>query len=342
MKIIDLRSDTVTRPTKEMYDAITVAEVGDDVARDDPTTARLEKLAAKMLGKEAALFVASGTMGNIVASLAHEVRGKEVILGAESHMFNMEVGGISVLAGGIARTLNYPGEVPDVKMIEAAFRPADIHQVRAGLICLENALGNGRVVPREVMADVYALAGSRGVPVHVDGARVFNAAAALGIDVKELTQYCDTVSCCLSKGLCSPVGAILAGNEGFVEKARAYRKMLGGGMRQSGVISAAGIVSLEVMTKRLLEDHENARYLASALNGMDNITVDMEAVEINMVFAGIDKSPAWKAALPARLLERGIKIYGEMSRGFRFLTHNDVTRQDIDRFLGELTELLAM
>lgn len=340
-RYIDLRSDTVTMPTKEMYEAMVSAEVGDDVAQDDPTAAKLEALAAELLGKEAALYTVSGTMGNLVGVLTHISRGDEVILGQNTHVYNKEVGGLAALGGAVARALPYPGDMPDVDMIAAAIRTEDIHHAPTRLICLENALCNGRVVPPARMAEIYALAQSRGIAVHVDGARIMNAAVALGVDVKELTRHCDTINCCLSKGLCSPIGAVLAGPRDYIRRARKVRKMVGGGMRQCGVTAATGIVSLTKMVDRLAEDHANARYLAARLNAMEGITVDEAAVEINMVFARIQKPAGWRASLPELMLEKGVKIYGEFPDGFRFVTHNDVSREDIDAFLGALQEAMA-
>jgi len=341
VRYIDLRSDTVTLPTKEMYNAMAAAEVGDDVARDDPTANRLEELSAEILGKEAALYVVSGTMGNLASVLAHTSRGDEIVLGAGSHIYNMEVGGLSALASAIPRPIHFPDGIPDPSMIEASIRAENIHHAPVRLISLENALANGRVVTPKVMEEVYALARSREIPVHVDGARIFNASVALGIDVKELTRHCDSISCCLSKGLGAPIGAVVAGDRVFVEKARKYRKMLGGGMRQCGVTAAAGIVAITEMTKRLYEDHENAKYLAKRLGEMPHISADPNAVKINMVFVKIDKPADWKAQIPARMLKEGIKIYGEMGGAFRFVTHKDVLRNDIDFFLEKFGQALA-
>ena len=336
MRYIDLRSDTVTFPTKEMYDAMVTAEVGDDVAGDDPTANHLEELAAEILGKEAALYLVSGTMGNLVSVLTHTSRGDEVILGEGCHIYNMEVGGLSAVASVIPRPLRFPNGIPEPSMIEAAIRPLNIHHAQARLICLENALANGRVVSEAIMSEVYAIAGQHSIPVHVDGARIFNAAVALGVDVKDLTRHCDSINCCLSKGLAAPIGAVVAGKKEFIDRARKYRKMLGGGMRQCGVTAAAGIIALTEMTKRLSQDHENAKYLANKLAAIPHINADPEMAEINMVFADIKIPSEKKAQIVQYMLNEGIKIYPEMGGEFRFVTHNDITRDDIDFFAEKL------
>ena len=251
MNYIDLRSDTVTKPTLAMRAAMAAAEVGDDVYGDDPTVNELERLAAEMLGKEAAMFVTSGTMGNQLGIMSQTRRGDEIIAGAQSHIVMHEVGAAAVLSGVSIRQIDYPNCVPVPEMIAARIRPDDIHEPPTALICIENALANGRVVPLETMAEIRRIADANNLPIHMDGARVFNAATALGVDVKEITQYTDTLSCCLSKGLCSPVGAIFAGPKATVARARKWRKLLGGGMRQAGILAAAGIISLKDMTKRL-------------------------------------------------------------------------------------------
>ncbi len=330
MRIIDMRSDTVTQPTQAMRDAMAFAEVGDDVYRDDPTVARLEALAADMLGKEAALFVTSGTMGNQLCIMTHTSRGDEAIVSDEGHVFIHEVGAAAVLSGITLRQLHFPNGVFDAAMIERAIRSDDIHEPPTSLICMENALSNGRVVSLQVMADVYAVAKKHGIAVHLDGARLFNAATALCVEAREIAQYADSVSCCLSKGLCAPVGTVIAGTRAFIEKARKYRKMLGGGMRQAGFLAAAGILALTDMTKRLKEDHDNAKYMASLLQKIDGVTLDMDSVEINMVFFKVDRPQDVLDAVQARMLEQGVKINGMMEGEFRLVTSNDITRADID------------
>ena len=339
-RFIDLRSDTVTQPTQAMRDAMYTAEVGDDVYEDDPTTNELERRAAEILGKEAALFVTSGTMGNQLGIMAQTVRGDEIIVGAQAHIHMHEVGAVAVLSGVNQRILYYPDCVPDPAMIEAALRPDDIHEPPTAMICVENALANGRVVPVKTMEKIYKLAKKRKIPVHLDGARLFNAAAALGVDVRELTRSCDTVSCCLSKGLCAPVGSILAGPEKVIAKARKYRKMLGGGMRQNGILAAAGLIALTEMPARLHIDHENARYLADRLETVPGVKVFRDRLDINMVFFNVDAPAAKVEELPALMLAQGVKVGGYEEGAIRWVTNNDVSRADLDAAVAALAKAL--
>lgn len=340
MRYIDLRSDTVTRPTLAMRAAMAAAEVGDDVYGDDPTVNELEALAAETLGFEAALFVTSGTMGNQLGIMSQTRRGDEIIAGANSHIFMHEVGAAAVLSGVTVRQVDYPNCIPVPAMVEAAIRPDDIHEPPTSLICLENALANGRLVPVETMAEIRRIADKHGLNVHLDGARVFNAAAALGVDVKEITRYADSVSCCLSKGLCAPVGAIFAGRAETVKRARKCRKLLGGGMRQAGILAAAGILALKEMPKRLSEDHANAKRLAELLSQIDGVSIDKDSVEINMVFFKLDRSAELKAALPEKMKQHGILINPEELGEFRFVTNNDVSAKDVEFVAGTFASLL--
>ena len=340
MRYIDLRSDTVTRPTLAMRAAMAAAEVGDDVYGDDPTVNELEALAAETLGFEAALFVTSGTMGNQLGIMSQTRRGDEIIAGANSHIFMHEVGAAAVLSGVTVRQVDYPNCIPVPAMVEAAIRPDDIHEPPTSLICLENALANGRLVPVETMAEIRRIADEHGLNVHLDGARVFNAAAALGVDVKEITRYADSVSCCLSKGLCAPVGAIFAGRAETVKRARKCRKLLGGGMRQAGILAAAGILALKEMPKRLSEDHANAKRLAELLSQIDGVRIDKDSVEINMVFFKLDRSAELKAALPEKMKQHGILINPEELGEFRFVTNNDVSAKDVEFAAGTFASLL--
>ncbi|MBS7334612.1 MAG: low-specificity L-threonine aldolase [Eubacteriales bacterium] len=340
MRYIDLRSDTVTRPTLAMRAAMAAAEVGDDVYGDDPTVNELEALAAETLGFEAALFVTSGTMGNQLGIMSQTRRGDEIIAGANSHIFMHEVGAAAVLSGVTVRQVDYPNCIPVPAMVEAAIRPDDIHEPPTSLICLENALANGRLVPVETMAEIRRIADEHGLNVHLDGARVFNAAAALGVDVKEITRYADSVSCCLSKGLCAPVGAIFAGRAETVKRARKCRKLLGGGMRQAGILAAAGILALKEMPKRLSEDHANAKRLAELLSQIDGVSIDKDSVEINMVFFKLDRSAELKAALPEKMKQHGILINPEELGEFRFVTNNDVSAKDVEFAAGTFASLL--
>lgn len=340
MRYIDLRSDTVTRPTLAMRAAMAAAEVGDDVYGDDPTVNELEALAAETLGFEAALFVTSGTMGNQLGIMSQTRRGDEIIAGANSHIFMHEVGAAAVLSGVTVRQVDYPNCIPVPAMVEAAIRPDDIHEPPTSLICLENALANGRLVPVETMAEIRRIADEHGLNVHLDGARVFNAAAALGVDVKEITRYADSVSCCLSKGLCAPVGAIFAGRAETVKRARKCRKLLGGGMRQAGILAAAGILALKEMPKRLSEDHANAKRLAELLSQIDGVSIDKDSVEINMVFFKLDRSAELKAALPEKMKQHGILINPEELGEFRFVTNNDVSAKDVEFVADTFASLL--
>ena len=341
MDFIDLRSDTVTHPTDEMRKAMAAAPVGDDVYGDDPTVRRLEELAAKTLGKEAAMFVPSGTMGNQVAIMTHTRRGDEVICSENAHIVIHEVGATAVLSGVCLRTVKSDDDQLTAEAVERAVRPDDIHMPRTGLVEMENALSNGRVMPLEKMKEVYEAAHRHGLPVHLDGARIFNAAAALGVEARAIAQYGDSVMFCLSKGLCAPVGSMVCGDADFIARARKNRKILGGGMRQCGFLAAAGLVALDVMTKRLGEDHENARYMAQRLQKMPGVSLDLDAVELNMVFFKLDAPQQVIDTLPQKMYEQGIKINGVEDGEFRFVTTNDTNRQDIDHALDVFEQIIT-
>lgn len=342
MRYIDLRSDTVTQPTQRMREAMMTAVVGDDVYNDDPTVTKLEVMAAERLGKEAALFVPTGTMGNQIAVMAHTRRGDEIIVGRKCHINVYEVGGAAVLSGCQVYPIDSDDDVLYAKAIESAIRDdSNVHFPRTGLICLENALATGAVVPLPAMQEAYALAKSRGIPVHLDGARVFNAAVSLGVDVKELTACCDSVMSCLSKGLCAPVGSILAGTKEFVEKARKIRKLFGGGMRQAGFLAAAGIIALEDMTARLAEDHENAKWLVSQLCSINGVTQAAKSTDINMAFVSFDRPAELMKKLPALMLEKGIKISMRDTYTARFVTNHDVTREDLEYVVKTIKEIIG-
>ena len=340
MKIIDVRSDTVTQPTEAMRKAMYECPVGDDVYRDDPTVNQLEEEAAKILGKEAALFCTSGTQSNQLGVMTWTGRGDEVIIGDNAHIANHEVGAVAVLSGASMRMLHFKDDIPDAAQIEAAIREEDIHCPPTALICLENALGNGRVVPLEVMKEIHQVGKAHGIPIHMDGARCFNAALALQVDIKELLQYVDSVSCCLSKGLCAPVGSVLAGSRAFIEKARKNRKMLGGGMRQAGVIAAPALIAIQEMPKRLEEDHRNAKKLAEGLAKLEGITCDTAAVQINMVFFRIEGDGEGEHSLHGYLKEKGILVNPGHQGEYRMVTHNGITEEDIDRILEETEAFL--
>ena len=339
MKIIDLRSDTVTHPTDEMRKAMFDVEVGDDVYGEDPTVNSLENMAASKMGKEAALFTASGTMSNVLSVLTHTRPGNEVIMGSEAHVFWYEVGGAAALGGLVMRTVanDINGQMALVD-IEKAIRSKNIHFPETTLICLENTHNRcgGAVLTPEYTASVTRLAHSRGLKVHLDGARIFNASVALNVPASELAKDVDSVCFCLSKGLSAPVGSLLCGTREFIEQARKRRKMLGGGMRQAGVLAAAGIVALEQMIDRLADDHANARRLAEGLADTPGFVVDLDRVQTNIVFFELDPSVKVSAdVVTQRMLEQKVKLIspGVHFRRFRAVTHAWVDRADIDRTL---------
>lgn len=325
--MLDFRSDTVTKPTKEMREAMMNAVVGDDVYQDDPTINELEALAAEITGKEAALFVTSGTMGNQLGIMANTKRGDEIILGAQSHIKNYEVGAAAVLSQVSFHLIDEEAGMMPLEKIEAGIRGVDIHYPETKLICLENAHGSGIVLSLEYMKEVQKIAQKNSIPIHLDGARFFNATTTLGCDPKELAQTVDTLTFCLSKGLAAPIGSILCGSKAFIERARKYRKMLGGGMRQVGVLGAPALISLNKMRHRLIDDHNNAKYFAKQLQEIDSFEVLWDRLDTNMVFvkATIDFN-----ALHDYLLERNIIIGGYKNDSIRIAFHNDIKRADAD------------
>lgn len=331
-EIIDLRSDTVTKPTPEMRLAMAQAEVGDDVYGEDPTVNRLQELGAKMVGKEDALFIPSGTMGNQVAIMSWTSRGDEIIVEEQAHIINYEVGAPAVLSQVQTRPIKGFRGAMDPEEVKAAIRKSNVHFPRTGLICLENThnRSGGCVLPLENMRAIHEIAAASGVPVHLDGARVFNAACALGVDVKEITRYCDSVQFCLSKGLCAPVGSLLAGPKEFIARARKYRKMLGGGMRQAGILAAAGIIALTKMTLRLQEDHDNAKRLAKGILEVNGLSVDMETVQTNMVAVSTRGLGVDGPEFAALMKQYGVLFNADLPYRVRLVTHNDVTAEDID------------
>ncbi len=344
MKIIDLRSDTVTLPSSQMREAIYRAEVGDDVFGEDPTINRFERMAAERAGKESALFVVSGTMGNLVCSLTHCARGEEVILGDKSHMFLNEAGGMSALGGIHPHTVaNQPDGTIRLEDIESAIRGSNVHFPRTRLICLENTHNrcNGAALPAEYFDSVAGLAKRYGLSLHLDGARVFNAAVALGVDVRELTRSVDSVSFCLSKGLSAPVGSAVCGSNEFIAEARRTRKVLGGGMRQAGVLAAAGIVALEEMVERLAEDHANARRLAEGIAQIEGLAVDLGAVQTNILYFDLVSDKVDVQTFLTRLGEKGIKLLCiGGARRFRVVTHYGIEAEDIDMTLAAMREVM--
>ena len=333
MHIIDLRSDTVTKPTPAMRQAMYDAEVGDDVLGDDPTVQRMEELAAARLNKEAGLFVASGTMGNLVCLLTHCGRGDEVILGDQAHTYVYEQGGSSALGGIHPRPLpNRPDGSIDLAVMEAAIRGADIHFPRTRLITLENTHNRcgGAVLPVATMQATGALARKHGLAFHLDGARLFNAAVALNVDVAELVAPCDSVTFCLSKGLGAPVGSVVVGSHAFIEEARRARKIVGGGMRQAGVIAAAGIVALTQMVERLADDHANARRFAEAITGVPGIAIDPASVQSNIVIFEVDHPTISPQQLVDTLWQQGVWTFAIGGKRVRAVTNYHVSVDDID------------
>lgn len=335
--MIDLRSDTVTQPTDDMREAMMHAVVGDDVYDDDPTVKELEMLAASMLKKEAALFVPSGTFGNQLCILTHTNRGDEVIVSHDCHILAHEVGASAVIAGVQLRQIQCQGGRFDLQVLKDYIRTEDIHYPDTGLICLENAHGDGSVIPLEHMAAISEMAKEHQIPIHLDGARVFNAAASLNVDVSEIAKYADSVTFCLSKGLCAPVGSIVAGSQTFIQKAKRNRKLMGGGLRQVGFLAAAGIIALKDMVPRLEEDHMLAKYLADQLEKFPMIEVIKDRLDINMVFF---KMAVDENAFIESMLNHKIKINGIEDGEWRFVTNHDVTKEDIDYVLMTMKQVL--
>lgn len=323
--MIDLRSDTVTRPSAGMRQAMVSAPVGDDVWGDDPTVNRLQELTADLLGKEAALYVASGVQSNLVALMSHCQRGDEYLVGQDAHTYKYEGGGGAVLGSIQPQPLAMApdGTIP-VEVIRNAIKPDDIHFAVTRLLCLENTM-MGRVLPMDYIRSASALADEHDLRKHLDGARIFNAAVKLGIDVREIAGHFDSVSVCLSKGLGAPVGSVLCGSRELIREARRWRKMLGGGMRQAGIIAAAGIYALEHNIARLQEDHEHAALLARELGGLAELQLDMTMVQTNMVF--IKPAQGTARALAAFLEQRSILV--DPGTTIRMVTHLDVGRADV-------------
>ena len=340
-RIIDIRSDTVTQPTPEMRRAMAEAPVGDDVYGDDPTVNRLEQLAAELSGKEAALFVPSGTMGNQLAIMTHTRRGDAVICGRNAHVLVHEVGASAVLSGVTLDPVDSPDDIIHPHLLEKAIREDDLHFPPTTLLCVENALATGRVVPLEEMEAIYTAAKAHGLMVHMDGARLFNAAVALGVPAAQVAKYTDSVMFCLSKGLCAPVGSMLAGSREFITRARKNRKILGGAMRQCGILAAAGILALTEMPGQLETDHQNAAWLRQRIAKIPDVQVKADGIQINMVFFTVQRPDQVIRALPEKLLERGIKINGVSAGEFRFVTNHDVTREDLAYVADCLEALLA-
>ncbi|MBI9084822.1 MAG: low-specificity L-threonine aldolase [Desulfobacterales bacterium] len=344
MSSIDLRSDTLTPPTPAMRKAMAAADVGDDVFGEDPTVNRLQELAAERTGKEAALFVASGTMANLVSLMTHCGRGDEIILGDQAHIFFYEQGGSAAVGGIHPRTVaNRPDGTLDLEAVRAAIRFDDVHFPRTRLLVLENTHNrcNGTPIGPDFMAAAGKLAGENNLKIHVDGARIFNAACALGVCVADLVAAADSVSFCLSKGLASPVGSLVCGSRAFIARARRARKVLGGGMRQAGVLAAAGIISLTEMIDRLAEDHANAKRLATGLADLKGVNLDPNEVLTNIVYFQIDHETMDAAVLVEKLAAEGVKILPVDARRCRAVTHYPIRETDINHALYVFSKVLA-
>jgi len=344
--IVDLRSDTLTLPTPEMREAMARAEVGDDVWEEDPTVKRLEALAAERLGKAAGLFVSSGTMGNLIAVVSQAQAGQEVVLDGHSHIFNNEVAGAAVIGNLQMRPVQTERGFLTPDQVREALRPANIHIPTTGLVCVENTHnrhGGTCCTPEEIDA-VAAVAHAASVPVHMDGARLFNAAVALKRPASDFVHNVDSVTFCVSKGLAAPVGSVICGSSGLIDKARRVRKMLGGGMRQAGIIAAAGIVALERMVDRLADDHANARALAEGLAKLPGLAIDLASVQTNIVIFRVERgTPAASAAATAELVAgcgaRKVKIHAIGPSAIRCVTHKDIDAEDIGRTLDAFAEI---
>lgn len=338
--VVDLRSDTLTLPTPEMREAMARADVGDDVYEEDPTVRRLEALAAERLGKEAALFVTSGTQGNLVSVLAQTQPGQEVVLDVDAHIFNSEVAGATVIGGVQLRPVRTERGFLTPVQVREALRPANIHVPPTGLVCLENTHNRhgGTCCTPEDIAAVAAAAHEARVPVHLDGARLFNAAVALGRPARDFSRDVDSVTFCVSKGLGAPMGSVVCGSAAVIGRARRIRKMLGGGMRQAGIIAAAGIVALERMVDRLAEDHVNARRLAEGVAGLRSLSIDLESVQTNIVIFRVDR-PGGVDELARGCAARKVKIHAMSSTAVRCVTHKDVDGDDVGQALDAFQEI---
>jgi threonine aldolase len=341
--MIDLRSDTVTQPTPEMRQAMAAAEVGDDVFGEDPTINRLEELAADMLGLEAAVFVASGTMANLVSLLSHTERGDEVVVGAGSHIFVNEVAGAAVVGGLQYRAVDDSSGRISPGQLDEAIRGENIHWPVTRLVCLENThnLAGGVVQTLEDTRAVLDVAREHGLRTHLDGARLFNAATYLGVPPRAVAAGFDSVYICLSKGLGAPVGSLACGSRPFVDRARKYRKMLGGGMRQAGIIAAAGIIALETMTARLAEDHATARRIAEGIAGLPGVDLDPSRVQTNILRVGFTRPELDGHTVSALLRERGVNATAGSPASMRLVTHYHVTPADADAVVAAFRDIFT-
>ncbi len=344
MKTIDLRSDTLTRPTPAMRSAMAQAEVGDDVYAEDPTVNHLQERAAEVLGREAALFVPSGTMGNQIAIHLHCSPGSEVIGEASSHIFNFEMGAMAALSGALPRPVAAPGGLLSPQQVEAAIQLATGYRTPTSLLALENSLNlaGGRVIPLDRHQELIAVARRHQLPVHLDGARIFNAAIAAGVSAAELTAGCDTIMFCLSKGLAAPIGSLLVADADTIVEAQRVRKMLGGGMRQVGVIAAAGLVALDEMLHRLPDDHATARRLAELLAEVPGIDLDPTTVETNIVFLTLSQQvPLGAAELAQRLAAEGVLVHALGPDQIRLVTYYEISMTDVEQAAATVRQVLS-
>jgi threonine aldolase len=342
MRVVDLRSDTVTLPTEEMLEAIGTAEFGDDVYGEDPTVNRLEELAARKMGKEAALLTTSGTQANLVSVMSQTERGDEVVLESDAHLYYYEVGAFSALGGLVPRLVAGHMGVMTPQDIEAVLRPPNIHFPPTSLICIENThnRAGGTVWSPPQIKALYDFAKTRGLNVHMDGARIFNAAVAQNVDVREFTRHVDSLMFCLSKGLSAPVGSLVVGSRELVGRARRYRKMLGGGMRQAGIIAAPGIIAIEKMADRLKDDHENAKLLARGLSNIDGLSLDLDRVQTNIVLYDVSGLRIAASEWIARMHDLGVKAGVQEAGRVRMVTHRGIEKEDIGYAL-EVAERVA-
>ena len=344
MHTIDLRSDTVTLPTKEMREAISNAELGDDVFQEDPTINNLEKLAAKKFNKEAAIFLPSGTMANLVAVLTHCNRGDEVILGDQSHTFLYEAGGISSFGGVHSRQLkNHNDGTIHLNDIKNAIRKKDVHFPPSRLICLENTHNRCFGMPLETnyVKEVVDIAKNNDMSVHVDGARIFNAAVATGSTVADLTKNVDSVSFCLSKGLSAPSGSLLCGDKNFIHRARFNRKALGGGMRQAGILAAAGVVAIDIMSAKIIEDHLNAKALAVGIAKIDGIIIETEKIKTNIIYFKLNHPKINSESLLDIMSKKNIRFFELGPNWFRLVTHSGISKENIDYVISEFDSFFS-
>lgn len=341
--MIDVRSDTASMPTKEMMEAIQHADLGDDICGEDPTVKRLEEIAAALFGKESALFTCSGTMSNQIAVMALVGRGDEIIVGEKSHIYNLEAGGLAALSQVQVRAVPFPKGCIDPETVKAAILPPGVQQPRTQLLCLENTydLNRGYPVTAKNTAEVCALAHSYGIPVYLDGARIFNAATSLGEDVKDLVREVDALQVCLTKGLGAPFGSLLAGSSAFIDTCKRMRQRIGGGLRQAGVVAAPGIVALTQMTQRLGEDHRNAAILAAGFAEIHPTLLNVADVKTNAITVNIGQTGVPSEEFAGRLLQMGIKAKQVGPSEFRFMTYHNIAEKEIRQIVNAVRTILC-